>query len=71
MISSPGCECLGANGSRLELDDHLEDLASGDAQVVPLKIDALGSDLLACATCSAKPVVATSAAIAMIRFVFI
>ncbi len=46
MISSPGCECLGADRSRLELDDHLDDLASGDAQVVPLEIDAPGSDEL-------------------------
>jgi hypothetical protein len=34
----------GRRRSRLELDDHLDDLASGDAQVVPLEIDASGSD---------------------------
>jgi hypothetical protein len=36
----------GGRRSRRELDDRLDDLASGDAQVVPLEIDAPGSHLL-------------------------
>ena len=50
MISSPGCVCL-AEGrrSRRELDDRLDDLASGDAQVVPLEIDARAPTCCACA----------------------
>ena len=40
MRVSRGCR------SRLELDNHLDDLASGNAQVVPLEIDAPGSHLL-------------------------
>ena len=46
MISSPGCVCLGAVVPRRELYDRLDDLASGDAQVVPLEIDPSGSHLL-------------------------
>ena len=46
MISSPGCVCLGDDRSRVEVDAHLDDLASGDAEIVPLEIGSLDSRLL-------------------------
>ena len=42
MISSPGC-CAWATHSRCEFDAHLDDLASGDTEIVPLEIGALDS----------------------------
>ena len=41
MISSPGCAVLGERRSRVELDAHLDGLASGGAEIVPLEIGAL------------------------------
>ena len=59
----------GGDRSRFELDDHLDDFASGDVQVVPLKLDAPASDQLRLRPVSARPAVAISAAIAMIGVV--
>jgi hypothetical protein len=56
--------------SRRELDDRLDDLASGDAQVVPLEIDVPGAYVLRLPPWSARPVVAISTAMAMMRVVF-
>ena len=69
MISSPGCECRGAvvPGSS---HDHLDYLASGVAQVVPLEIDAPGADLLRLRHLHRQAAMAISAAIAMIRVDF-
>ena len=46
MISSPGCVCRGAVVPGAELDDRLDDLASRDAEIVPLEIDAPGAHVL-------------------------
>ena len=46
MISSPGCVCLGDDISRVEVDAHLDDLASGGAEIVPLQVGSFGSRLL-------------------------
>ena len=37
---------LAERHSRVEVDAHLDDLASGDAEIVPLEIGALDSRLL-------------------------
>ena len=46
MISSPGCECLGAVTPGAIVDARLDDLASGDAEIVPLEVGARDSRLL-------------------------
>ena len=69
MISSPGCECRGRR-SRIELDDCLDDLASGDAQVVALQIGTPGSHLLRQGACNARAPATISATAVAIRFVF-
>ena len=46
MISSPGCECLGAVTPGAIDDDRLDGLASGDAEIVPLEVVARDSRLL-------------------------
>ena len=57
--------------SRVELDDHLDDLASGDAEIVPLEIDALDCRLLRPRHLQRQTASGTiSTATAMIRAVF-
>ena len=46
MISSPGCVCRGGENPRVEVDAHLDDLASGSAEIVPLQVGSFGSRLL-------------------------
>jgi len=45
----------GGDISRVEVDPHLDDLASGNAEIVSLQVGSFGSRLLcACATSGAK-----------------
>ena len=43
MISSPGCVCLTNGAFRADVDAVLDDLVSGNAEIVPLEIGALDS----------------------------
>ena len=62
---------LGGQPAGREIDAHLDDLASGDAEIVPLEIGALDSRAAAPAPRAiAKPLAAISAATAMIRLIF-
>ena len=41
MISSPGCVCFGEGHAQVNVDPHLDDLASGSAEIVPLQVGSL------------------------------
>ena len=60
MISSPGCLCC-RTPPRGDVDAHLDDLASGDAEIVPLEIGALHARCCACATAAPSPKAAAAA----------
>ncbi len=61
---------LGKRHPRRYVDAHLDGLASGDAEIVPLEISALMPCCYDSATCGAKALATISTATAMIRVVF-
>jgi hypothetical protein len=61
---------LGKRHSRREFDTHLDDLASRDAEIVPLEIDALIPACCARATCRTKLLATMTAATSAIRVAF-